>query len=192
MKRIILSAVVIGMVCGLHYGFAESEREYQLEVARKKVAYKKAKKEYMKKHDRNLYKYYDTIVKASYRFDVSPFLVSAVICAETGVKETTVSHKGAQGIAQIMPSTGKWLAKELDMVYNSSDTEQSILLCTYYLKLNLLRFGGDKKLAVASYNCGAGQAMRYKRIPETRVFVSRVMKCYERYKRVYGHEYEIR
>ena len=174
-KYILAIAVVVSVVLGLRCGIAEGVRLSKAE-----------KMEYMKAHDKNLYKYFKPIVKASYRFSVSPFLVASVICVETGFVEHRTSSKGARGIAQIMPSTGRALARELGVKYEPSHADQSILFCAYYLERCLESWHWNRELGIASYNCGVVRARHYKRIPETKAFVKRVMKCFKRYEKLYG------
>ena len=85
--------------------------------------------------------------------------VNSVIKQESSFKTGAVSNKGARGIMQIMPSTGKKLAKEMGIKYDHKkllhDTEYNVRMGRYYLNLLLDRFGGHKVLSLASYNAGA-------------------------------------
>lgn len=174
-RAVIILAVCIPWVFGLSLGIAQGVKQS-----------KEEKIQMMRVCDKNLYKYFKPIVKASYRFGVNPFLVASIICTETGFVEKSVSNKGARGIAQIMPSTGKAIARELNVKYKPSDTEQNILFCAYYLKGCLESWHWDREKGIASYNCGVVRAKRYKQIPETRTFVKRVLKCFKRYESLYG------
>ena len=66
--------------------------------------------------------YVDTIAHYADEYDLDPFLVLAVMRAESSFKSDAVSSAGAVGLMQIMPDTGAWIAHKLDMddVYEES------------------------------------------------------------------------
>ena len=118
--------------------------------------------------------YEDIIKRASDRFGVDDSLIKAVIKAESDFDPMAVSHKGAQGLMQLMPGT----AEMLD-VNDPFDPEANILGGTRYLGDLLKRFDGDLRLALAAYNAGPERVASYRAIPpfeETRVFVERVIE----------------
>jgi soluble lytic murein transglycosylase len=123
--------------------------------------------------------YQGMITEAARRYGVDPSLIKAVIKAESGFDHQAVSHKGAQGLMQLMPETAD------DMrVHDPFDPEENILGGTRYLSLLLKKFNNDKRLAVAAYNAGPDRVDQYKGIPpfsETKAFVSRVMDYYRVY-----------
>ncbi len=109
---------------------------------------------------------------ASQKHDISEKLISAVIRTESNFIADAVSHVGAQGAMQIMPETAKDLG--LDEPFNAS---KNVDAGTKYLKEQILRFK-DLKLALAAYNAGPGNVMKYKGIPpfkETQNFVKKVL-----------------
>lgn len=69
------------------------------------------------------------------------------------------SHAGAMGLMQIMPATGRAMARHVDMKlshpYELLDPEVNVPIGTYYLGRNLRRFGGHPILSTAAYNAGA-------------------------------------
>lgn len=87
-------------------------------------------------------------------------LVDAVIKVESNGNPNATSPAGAQGLMQLMPATGKELAKELKVEYAPFDPEQNRKLGTYYLN-KLLGQYGDIKLALAAYNAGMGHVDRW-------------------------------
>lgn len=120
------------------------------------------------------------INQAATRFSVDPFLVKAVIKAESDFDHQAVSHKGAKGLMQLMPET----ADTMD-VKDPFDPEENIFGGTRYLSLLLKRFKNNKKLAVAAYNAGPERVEQYKGVPpisETETFVKRVMNYYQSFK----------
>ena len=71
------------------------------------------------------YKYSELVNKYSYKYDVDPYLVLAVIKTESKFNPNAESIRGAKGLMQIMDSTGEWIASKLqvdnftvDMLYN--------------------------------------------------------------------------
>ena len=83
-------------------------------------------------------------------------LAKAVTAQESGGKATAVSDKGAQGLMQLMPATGKELAQKAGVKYDPFDAKQNQMLGTMYLKELLTKYDGDKHLALAAYNWGMG------------------------------------
>lgn len=112
------------------------------------------------------------------KYDVDPALVAAVIEAESRFKQRARSPRGARGLMQLMPRTGRWMgARDL---YNP---EQNVDAGVKYLKYLNERFDGNLKMTIAAYNAGEGTVKRYDGIPpyrETRTYVKRVMNNYEK------------
>jgi soluble lytic murein transglycosylase-like protein len=123
--------------------------------------------------------YEELIQQASERFRVDPFLVKAVIKAESDFDYQAVSSKGAQGLMQLMPET----AYDME-VGDPFNPEENIFGGTRYLSVLLDRYKNDKTKALAAYNAGPERIEEYKGIPpftETKDFVERVLKYYEAY-----------
>jgi soluble lytic murein transglycosylase len=123
--------------------------------------------------------YEGIIAQASKRFGLEPSLIKAVIKAESNFDDSAVSHKGAQGLMQLMPHT----ASDLN-VQDPFDPAENIFGGTEYLSRMMRRFNNDKKLAVAAYNAGPEAVDNHKGIPpyaETQNFVRRVMGYYQQY-----------
>lgn len=124
--------------------------------------------------------YDDYIQMASSKMRMDPHLVKAVIRQESNFNSRDVSHKGAQGLMQLMPETAKGLG-----VKNSFDPYQNIHGGTLYLKYMLETFDGDLKKALAAYNAGPGAVQKYGAVPpyrETRDYVKKVLRYYEMYR----------
>ena len=68
------------------------------------------------------------------------------------------SRAGAIGLMQLMPATGKQVARSINLPYSGLDTltnpEVNIRLGTTYLGQMADRYGGNQVLATAAYNAG--------------------------------------
>lgn len=124
--------------------------------------------------------YEGIIQQASQRFQVDPFLIKAVIKAESDFNHRAVSQKGAQGLMQLMPGTADAMRVE-----DPFNPEENIYGGTRYLSLMLNRFKNDKRLALAAYNAGPERVEDHKGVPpfaETRSFVDKVLQYYGQYR----------
>jgi len=92
-------------------------------------------------------------------------LINAVIKKESNFKPTAISNKGARGIMQIMPSTGKILAKNMGIDFDykklMQDEEYNINMGKFYIENLLTRYDDNKLLALASYNAGASNVEKW-------------------------------
>ena len=115
------------------------------------------------------------IAKAARLFGVDSALVRAVIAVESAFNRYARSHKGARGLMQLMPATGRQYG-----VVNAYDPWQNIRAGTAHLK-DLIDEFDDVNLALAAYNAGATPVRRYGGIPpykETRNYVRKVLAIY--------------
>jgi len=104
--------------------------------------------------------------------DLPPELVAAVVHTESSFVPTARSNRGAVGLMQLAPRTGRWLGAD-----NLSDPAQNIQAGAKYLRYLTDRFGGDQQKAIAAYNAGEGNVRRFNGTPpfkETRNYVQRV------------------
>ena len=105
-------------------------------------------------------------------------LIKAVIRAESNFNAKAVSHKGAQGLMQLMPATAESLG-----VKDAFDPKQNVQGGTRYLRKMLDRFR-NLAYALAAYNAGPDAVERYGGVPpyaETQQYVKRVMAYYRDY-----------
>jgi soluble lytic murein transglycosylase len=148
--------------------------------------------------------FWDSIVSSARAHRLDPLLVAAVIQQESSFDPRAVSRSGARGLMQIMPGTGRQIARKRKEPYRLAllyDPDKNIDFGTEYLASMLERFDGRVELALAAYNGGPSRAARWWRelgsgdveifvddIPlgETRRYIKRVAMHYERYRRLYG------
>ena len=149
------------------------------------------------------YKYSEIVNEFSYKYNLDPFLVLAVIKTESNFNEDAESSKGAKGLMQIMDSTGEWIASKVgvddfnpNMLY---EAEVNVEFGCWYLN-NLLKEFDDLSLALAAYNGGSGNVTKWLNDPEysndgesltyipfkeTKKYVDRVSTRYNIYKFLY-------
>jgi len=147
--------------------------------------------------------YKEVISHYSGKYELDPYLVSAIIYVESRFVPEACSHKGALGLMQIMPDTGSWIAKELnyrdfkrDQLY---DPELNIKFGCWYLANLQYEFGDNLFIILAAYNAGSGNVTNWLKkewdgkgdslvklpFSETREYVDQVISVYQQYLRLY-------
>ncbi len=136
---------------------------------------------------------------------LDPYLVAALIRQESEFNAGAVSRANAIGLMQLLPSTGKGLARK-DHVkhFNANellDPTVNLELGTTDLKQAINKYGGQVEYALASYNAGDGPVRQwitlndYKDVPEwvesipyseTRDYVQSILRNREMYRAIYG------
>jgi soluble lytic murein transglycosylase-like protein len=119
------------------------------------------------------------IFSSSNRYGVDPALVRAVVKVESDFNESARSHKGAQGLMQLMPDTAR-----LHNVGDAYNAEENIEGGVRHLRLLLDRYQGDLPLTLAAYNAGIKAVERHRGVPpynETKEYVRRVLNFHQRY-----------
>jgi soluble lytic murein transglycosylase-like protein len=117
-------------------------------------------------------RYAAKINELSQRFDLSPSLLEALVWQESRWRENARSPVGAQGLAQLMPGTARYLGVD------PSDPFANLEGGARYLREQLDRFDGDLEKALAAYNAGPGRVERAGGIPnirETKQYVAAIM-----------------
>lgn len=107
-------------------------------------------------------KYETLIVKYAREYALEPSFVAAIIYTESRFNANATSHAGAQGLMQIMPSTGEAIAGRLGEEFGDLyDPETSIRYGTSYIRSLVDAYNLDYDAALAAYNAGSGAADRY-------------------------------
>lgn len=110
------------------------------------------------------------ITRLSAEKGVDAAIVRAVIQVESGYQPRARSRKGAVGLMQVMPATGRRYG-----ITNLYDPSANIRAGVTHLKMLLDRF--PLSLALAAYNAGEGTVERFAGIPpypETLDYVARI------------------
>lgn len=145
--------------------------------------------------------YEQEITDSSARHSVDPYLVSAIIKSESGWDPSASSHKGAQGLMQLMPETAADMAQKgiVDSSQFSADElfdpATNIEYGCAYLSYLLEYFNGATDRAIAAYNAGMGNVDDWTQqgdvlhnaitFPETQAYLVRVNMAQERYRELY-------
>lgn len=111
------------------------------------------------------------IYREARRYNLSPELVAAVVEAESDFRPRLISHKNAQGLMQIIPSTGRLMGAG-----DLFNPDENIAAGAKYLRYLVNRFG-DQRMALAAYNAGEGNVEKFGGIPpfpETQSYIQRV------------------
>lgn len=94
-----------------------------------------------------------------------PALALGIIRQESEFRADAQSNAGAMGLMQLMPSTARALAKELDMPrFRDSDLltpHINVPLGKQYIADRVDEFNGSYILAIASYNAGKGRVREW-------------------------------
>lgn len=118
--------------------------------------------------------YGSIIYREAMRNNLLPELVAAIVESESDFRVRLVSHKNAQGLMQVIPSTGRLMGA--DDLFNPAE---NIAAGTKYLRYLVDRFG-DQRLAIAAYNAGEGNVEKFGGVPpfpETINYLRRVNVC---------------
>ncbi|OPJ63741.1 lytic transglycosylase domain-containing protein [Clostridium oryzae] len=148
-------------------------------------------------------KYDKLISRYAKEYNIDPYLVAAVIKAESNFKSRAVSHKNAIGLMQITDSTAKWIAQKMGMkdytIASLNEEETNIKMGCWYLN-NLNEEFHDVNLVLAAYNAGRGNVNNWlkdekyskngvtlHKIPfrETQRYVRKIERNYKIYKLLY-------
>jgi len=140
--------------------------------------------------------YQASFEQSSTRASIAPTWAYGIARSESLFMRDIRSSAGAVGLMQLMPATGRDVAKELRLPYSGLTTltnpETNIRLGTSYLGKMAQRYDGNQVLATAAYNAGPHRVDRWlpdaenldariwiENIPfnETRKYVKRVLSA---------------
>ena len=142
---------------------------------------------------------------------LDPSLVAALIRQESEFNPEAVSSAKAYGLTQVLPTTGRTLARQAGVRPFSSrmlfQPATNLRLGTLYLRTLLDELGGSWEETLAAYNAGKTRATNWRTwaewrepaefvesIPftETHDYVQAVMRNAELYRKIYGERIEAR
>jgi soluble lytic murein transglycosylase len=143
--------------------------------------------------------------KSSLAHGLDPYLVASLIRQESEFNPNAVSRANAVGLMQLLPKTGKLVAKEARLKrYSASQLYTpavNLELGTRYFRGMVDKFGGSFEYALAAYNAGSDRVDDWlaqgkyrdpqefvESIPftETREYVQAILRNANVYKQLYG------
>jgi soluble lytic murein transglycosylase len=152
--------------------------------------------------------YWPSIQREAKARGLDPYLVAALIAQESTFDPKIRSAANAWGLMQILPSTGRRVARQIGIRRFSNATltnpELNLKIGTAYFASLVKRFGGTY-YALASYNAGENRIERWKQerpgmdedefiddipFPETQNYVKRILGTAEDYRMLYGPDGE--
>lgn len=121
-------------------------------------------------------------------------LLAALAKQESSYRPDARSRVGARGLLQIMPQTGREIARDLGLKsYSLQNPAHSIQMGAYYLsKMRAHTFPYAKdyqdniKLALCAFNSGPHRVTQYKGCPpfkETQDYQRKILAFWEQYKK---------
>ncbi len=148
--------------------------------------------------------YWSDLTANAQQNGLDPFLVASLIRQESEFNPGAISRSNAYGLMQLIPSTGRAMAKKKGLKTFSTNQllnpAVNIELGTLNLRQVLNRFGGQEEYALAAYNAGDVPIRQwmssgdYKDIPEfvesipyteTRDYVQAILRNREMYRALY-------
>lgn len=156
---------------------------------------------------KKLYKldYGEYVYKYAEENDVDPYLIFAIIKAESNFSRNIESSSGAIGLMQLMESTAVEKANEIgeEVVVKEAlfNPEINIKIGISYYAYLIKHYKGNEHLALAAYNAGIGNVDRWikegtikedgsdlENIPykETNNYVRKILRNYKIYKELYN------
>ncbi len=117
---------------------------------------------------------------AAAHYGLPEALIWAVMRTESHFKPHVVSHRGAQGLMQLMPGTAGDMGVE-----DPFDPEQNIFGGARYLRILANKFDGDLVKTLSGYHAGGGAVSSVDGIPYTQTaeYVRRVLNNYYAYQK---------
>ena len=147
--------------------------------------------------------YSEQILPLAEEYGFDPRLQFSLVRQESLFESFARSGAVAQGLSQVIPDTGAWIAEELQWPdYENADLYKphvGLEFGAFYLAEQLEEFDGDVHAALAAYNAGPGNAARWHEVAggdldqfidemdfwETRTYVERIYAGFDIYRSLY-------
>jgi soluble lytic murein transglycosylase len=108
----------------------------------------------------------DRLTPLAEEHDLDPAWIYGLIRQESRFLRSARSSASAQGLMQIIPPTGKWIARKLGVkdfrVEQLNELNTNLRFGTFYLKTVYEGLDGSAVLASAGYNAGPGRPRRWR------------------------------
>jgi len=161
-----------GKISGLHSSLIDGRLAKQYSNSNKSLGKRKAGYDYIPRYNGSYKGKYKPLAEAAARrHGIPPDLFNRLVQQESNWNPGAVSHAGAIGLAQLIPSTARALG------VNPRDPKQNLDGGARYLAKQYRKFG-SWRLALAAYNAGPGAVEKYNGVPpykETRNYVKKIL-----------------
>jgi soluble lytic murein transglycosylase len=125
------------------------------------------------------------MIKSS-KYGIDPFLVMAVIKAESNFDPNAISRVGAIGLMQLMPQTANYISKKLGYIdYQISDPAMNIEMGCWYIANLMETYKGDIESVLAAYNGGNYDKEILMKNTGVKLYVKKVERYWSAYKMLY-------
>ena len=147
-------------------------------------------------------KYKEIVIENADLYGLDRALVFATIKVESSFDKNAQSNKGAVGLMQITLSTAEYIANRLNInEYDLQDENINVRFGCYYLRYLIDKFK-NIETAICAYNAGEGNVSKWlkdsdysedqitlKTVPfkETEEYLKKIVKTFEKYKKLYGN-----
>lgn len=144
------------------------------------------------------------------RFDLPVEVLLGMVRQESGFDPSAYSRAGARGLLQLMPATGREVARRMGLRWSSrrlGDPSFNLRLGAAYFHQMMSMFGGRLELALAGYNGGPYRIKRLWRragrrdldhfvedlpVAESQIYVKRILLLSDSYRQLYDLDGERR
>ncbi len=113
--------------------------------------------------------YADKVHENSIQQKLNPVILFGLIRRESAFNENAYSPSGARGLMQIMPQTGRQIAKHFNERWRGNNSlynpATNLKYGSYYYQKLLNQFDGNYAIALAAYNAGPERVKQW--LPET-------------------------
>ena len=148
-------------------------------------------------------KYSEYVEKYSKEYDIDPYMVYAIIKAESNFNENAKSASNAVGLMQIMEATAIETANKMNLDVTEEDLfdpELNINIGLKYFSNLVNKYNDNYYLAIIAYNAGIGNVDKWitdgtikedasdiENVPfkETNNYVRKILRDYKIYKELY-------
>lgn len=151
--------------------------------------------------------YADLVLPLARQYGYDPRLQFALLRQESLFESFATSSAVAQGLSQVIPDTGAYIAQRLNWPnFKNEDLYKpyvGVQFGAYYLDQQLTYFDGDVHAALSAYNAGPGNAARWHEqagsdrsdldvyvetvnFSETRTYIERIYEGFVIYRHLYG------
>ncbi len=148
--------------------------------------------------------YADLVLPLAEKYGYDPLLQFSLLRQESLFESFATSTAVAQGLSQVIPDTGAYIARQLAWPdYENEDLYKPYVglnFGAYYLQEQLSLFDGFVAAALSAYNAGPGNALRWYNLTgddhdlyvetvdfsETRLYIERIYSGFQFYRYLYG------